>query len=125
MKFQIKVDPRTNIIKRAKFKSVGCGSAIAAASYLTTVVHNMSIADAALVPNTRIAKELHLPIAKLHCSRLAEDALKAAIKNYEERRASMSEEEVHETLEDESVERDHFKEKFMEQEYTDDVSPPT
>jgi len=83
MKLQIKVDPKTNIIKDTCFKTFGCGSAIASSSYSTELIKNMKLEDAGKVSNMNIAKELNLPPVKLHCSMLAEDAIKSAIKNYQ------------------------------------------
>jgi len=82
MKLQIRVDPTSNTISDVKFKTFGCGSAIASSSYLTELVRGMSLDDAARIRNTDIAKELCLPPVKLHCSMLAEDAIKSAINNY-------------------------------------------
>jgi len=82
MKLQIRVDPNNNTISDVKFKTFGCGSAIASSSYLTELVRGMSLDQAAKIRNTDIAKELCLPPVKLHCSMLAEDAIKSAINNY-------------------------------------------
>lgn len=82
MKLQIRVDPNTNTIADVKFKTFGCGSAIASSSYLTELVRGMTLEQASRVKNTEIAKELCLPPVKLHCSMLAEDAIKSAINNY-------------------------------------------
>lgn len=82
MKLQIRVDPNTNTISDVKFKTFGCGSAIASSSYLTELVRGMTLEEAGRVRNTEIAKELCLPPVKLHCSMLAEDAIKSAISNY-------------------------------------------
>ncbi|KAL6712836.1 iron-binding protein [Lecanora helva] len=82
MKLQIQVDPKTNTISDVKFKTFGCGSAIASSSYLTELVRGMTLEDAGKVRNTEIARELCLPPVKLHCSMLAEDAIKSAISNY-------------------------------------------
>jgi len=82
MKLQIRVDPTNNTISDVKFKTFGCGSAIASSSYLTELVRGMRLDDAAKIKNTEIAKELCLPPVKLHCSMLAEDAIKSAISNY-------------------------------------------
>jgi Fe-S cluster assembly scaffold IscU len=83
MKLQIRVDKETNTISEVKFKTFGCGSAIASSSYLTELVRGMSLEDAGRIKNTEIAKELCLPPVKLHCSMLAEDAIKSAIKDYQ------------------------------------------
>jgi len=82
MKLQIRVDPNNNTISDVKFKTFGCGSAIASSSYLTELVRGMTLEEAGRVRNTEIAKELCLPPVKLHCSMLAEDAIKSAISNY-------------------------------------------
>ncbi|EWC46473.1 hypothetical protein DRE_04196 [Drechslerella stenobrocha 248] len=86
MKLQIRVDESTGRISDVKFKTFGCGSAIASSSYLTELVRGMSIEDAGKIKNTEIAKELCLPPVKLHCSMLAEDAIKSAIKDYKSKR---------------------------------------
>ena len=82
MKLQIKVNPLTNIIEDAKFKTFGCGSAIASSSYATQYIKNMNLDEAKNVNNATIAKHLKLPPVKLHCSMLAEDAIKMAINDY-------------------------------------------
>lgn len=82
MKIQIRVDPNSNTISDVKFKTFGCGSAIASSSYLTELVRGMSLDKASQIKNTDIAKELCLPPVKLHCSMLAEDGIKAAISDY-------------------------------------------
>ncbi|KAF8456521.1 NifU-like N terminal domain-containing protein [Terfezia claveryi] len=82
MKLQIRVDPNTNEIIDVRFKTFGCGSAIASSSYLTEMVRGMRIEEAEKIRNTEIARELCLPPVKLHCSMLAEDAIKSAIKDY-------------------------------------------
>ncbi|KAK3347255.1 NifU-like N terminal domain-containing protein [Lasiosphaeria hispida] len=82
MRLHIKVDPDTQVISDVKFKTFGCGSAIASSSYLTELVRGMTLDQASKVKNTEIAKELCLPPVKLHCSMLAEDAIKSAISNY-------------------------------------------
>ena len=82
MKLQIRVDPSTNTISDVKFKTFGCGSAIASSSYLTELVRGMTLEQAGQIRNTEIAKELCLPPVKLHCSMLAEDAIKSAIKDF-------------------------------------------
>jgi len=87
MKLQIRVDEATGKISDVKFKTFGCGSAIASSSYLTELVRGMTIDDAGKIKNTEIAKELCLPPVKLHCSMLAEDAIKSAIKDYRGKRS--------------------------------------
>ena len=82
MKLQIKVNVETNIIEDAVFKTFGCGSAIASSSYASEVIKNMSIDEAKNLTNKVIAQHLKLPPVKLHCSMLAEDAIKAAVNDY-------------------------------------------
>ncbi len=82
MKVQIKVNPLTNVIEDAKFKTFGCGSAIASSSYATEYIKNMNLDEAKNVNNATIAKHLKLPPVKLHCSMLVEDAIKMAINDY-------------------------------------------
>ena len=86
MKLQIQVNPETNEIVDAKFKTFGCGSAIASSSLATEWVKGKSIDQAMSVQNTEIVEELSLPPVKIHCSVLAEDAIKAAISDYKSRR---------------------------------------
>lgn len=81
MRLQIKVDDN-GIIEDAKFKTYGCGSAIASSSMVTTMLKGMTLSEAEEIKNTYIAEELALPPVKIHCSVLAEDAIKAAIKDY-------------------------------------------
>ena len=83
MKLLIKVNPETQVIEDAKFKTFGCGSAIAASSLATEWVRGKSVEDAGKLQNTEIVDELSLPPVKIHCSVLAEDAIKAAIKDYQ------------------------------------------
>ena len=84
MKLQIEVGS-DGIIRDAKFKTFGCGSAIASSSLITTMIKGMSLQDAEEIKNSEIAQELSLPPVKIHCSVLAEDAIKAAIKDYREK----------------------------------------
>ena len=86
MKLQIQVNPETNEIVDAKFKTFGCGSAIASSSLATEWVKGKSIDQAMSIQNTQIVEELSLPPVKIHCSVLAEDAIKAAISDYKSRR---------------------------------------
>ncbi|ORX55651.1 iron sulfur cluster assembly protein 1 [Hesseltinella vesiculosa] len=86
MKLQIKVDDDTGKIVDVKFKTFGCGSAIASSSFMTERVRGLTLDEAGQIKNTEIAKELCLPPVKLHCSMLAEDAIKAAIKDYRSKR---------------------------------------
>ena len=79
MRLQIKVNPETQVIEEAKFKTFGCGSAIASSSLATEWVKGKTIAEAMTISNTDIVKELALPPVKIHCSVLADDAIRAAI----------------------------------------------
>jgi len=85
MRLQIKVND-DGVIEDAKFKTYGCGSAIASSSLLTEWVKGKSLEEAAEIKNTEIAQELELPPVKIHCSVLAEDAIKAAITDYKEKK---------------------------------------
>jgi len=82
MRLQIEVDETTGIIKDAKFKTFGCGSAIASSSYATEWLKGKSVNEALTIDNMAIVEELALPPVKIHCSVLAEDAIKAAINDY-------------------------------------------
>ena len=82
MKLQIKVDNDTGIITDAKFKTYGCGSAIASSSLVTEWVKGKTLDEAGSIKNSQIAEELALPPVKIHCSILAEDAIKAAVEDY-------------------------------------------
>ena len=84
MKLQILVDDNDKIID-AKFKTFGCGSAIAASSLATEWIKNKSVDEASMIQNTEIVEELSLPPVKIHCSVLAEDAIKAAIRDYQQK----------------------------------------
>ena len=86
MRLQIKVDDN-GIIEDAKFKTYGCGSAIASSSLVTEWVKGKSLEEASQIKNTEIAEELALPPVKIHCSVLAEDAIKAAINDYKEKQS--------------------------------------
>jgi nitrogen fixation protein NifU and related proteins len=86
MKLQIKVDPKTGLIEDAKFKTYGCGSAIASSSVVTEWVKGKTLDQALSIKNTQIAEELALPPVKIHCSILAEDAIKAAVRDYKAKR---------------------------------------
>ena len=85
MKLQIKVDNDTGIITDAKFKTYGCGSAIASSSLITEWVKGKTLDEAGSIKNSEIAEELALPPVKIHCSILAEDAIKAAVNDYRNR----------------------------------------
>ncbi|MED6149850.1 iron-binding protein [Stylosanthes scabra] len=87
MKLQIKVDEKTGKIVDARFKTFGCGSAIASSSVATEWVKGKQMEEVLTIKNTEIAKHLSLPPVKLHCSMLAEDAIKAAVKDYEAKRS--------------------------------------
>ena len=82
MKLQIKVNPESGVIEDAKFKTYGCGSAIASSSLVTEWVKGKTIDEASSIKNSQIAEELALPPVKIHCSILAEDAIKAAVEDY-------------------------------------------
>ena len=86
MKLQIRVED--GVIKDAKFKTFGCGSAIASSSLATEMIKGMSLDEAAEIKNTQIVEELNLPPVKIHCSVLAEDAIKAAIDDYRKKRGA-------------------------------------
>ena len=86
MKLQVKVNPLTGIIEDAKFKTFGCGSAIASSSLATEMLKGKTVDEALEIRNTAIVNELSLPPVKIHCSVLAEDAIKAAIMDYKKKR---------------------------------------
>ena len=86
MKLQIQVDDDNKIVD-AKFKTFGCGSAIAASSLATEWIKNKTVDEASMIRNTEIVEELSLPPVKIHCSVLAEDAIKAAIRDYQQKNA--------------------------------------
>ena len=85
MKLQIKVNPVTGVIEDARFKTYGCGSAIASSSLVTEWVKGKTLDEAASIKNSEIAQELALPPVKVHCSILAEDAIKAAVSDYKQK----------------------------------------
>jgi len=85
MRLQIRVNAETGIIEDAKFKTFGCGSAIASSSLATEWLKGKTLEDAMEIKNTEIVEELALPPVKVHCSVLAEDAIRAAIKNYQDK----------------------------------------
>jgi Fe-S cluster assembly scaffold IscU len=89
MKLQIKVNPQTNVIEDAKFKTFGCGSAIASSSLATEWVKGKTIDEALAIKNTEIVKELALPPVKIHCSVLAEDAIRAAIGDWKKKQEAV------------------------------------
>jgi Fe-S cluster assembly scaffold IscU len=86
MKLQVKVNPETGVIEDAKFKTFGCGSAIASSSLATEWLKGKTVDQALEIKNTDIVNELSLPPVKIHCSVLAEDAIKAAISDYKSKR---------------------------------------
>jgi nitrogen fixation protein NifU and related proteins len=85
MKLQLKIND-AGVIEDARFKTFGCGSAIASSSYVTELVKGKTLADALQIKNTQIVEELALPPVKIHCSVLAEDAIKAAISDWKKRK---------------------------------------
>jgi nitrogen fixation NifU-like protein len=91
MKLQIKVDPVSGIIEDAKFKTFGCGSAIASSSLATEWLKGKTVDQALEIKNTEIVNELSLPPVKVHCSILAEDAIKAAIQDYKQKAVAATE----------------------------------
>src|SRR6195256_2314649 len=88
MRLQIRVNPETTVIEDAKFKTFGCGSAIASSSLATEWVKGKTIDQALAIKNMDIVKELSLPPVKIHCSVLAEDAIKAAISDYKKKQSA-------------------------------------
>src|ERR1700691_3006992 len=91
MKLQVKVDPATGIIEDGKFKTFGCGSAIASSSLATEWLRGKTVDQALEIKNTDIVNELSLPPVKIHCSVLAEDAIKSAIEDYRKKQAARRE----------------------------------
>ena len=91
MKLQIKINPETNIIEDAKFKTFGCGSAIASSSLATEWLKGRTVDEALQIKNIEIVKELNLPPVKIHCSVLAEDAIKAAVRDYQAKQGATEE----------------------------------
>jgi nitrogen fixation NifU-like protein len=94
MKLQVKVNPETGVIEDAKFKTFGCGSAIASSSLATEWLKGKTVDQALEIKNTDIVNELSLPPVKIHCSVLAEDAIKAAIGDYKKKQAARNPEAV-------------------------------
>ena len=88
MKLQMKINPETQVIEEAKFKTFGCGSAIASSSLATEWVKGKTIDEALAIKNTEIVKELSLPPVKIHCSVLAEDAIRAAIGDWKKKQSA-------------------------------------
>ena len=91
MKLQVKVNPETGVIDDAKFKTFGCGSAIASSSLATEWLKGKTVNEAMGIKNTEIVEELALPPVKVHCSVLAEDAIKAAISDYKKKQGVKTE----------------------------------
>jgi nitrogen fixation NifU-like protein len=91
MRLQIRVNPDTQVIEEAKFKTFGCGSAIASSSLATEWIKGRTVDDALTVKNTEIVKELSLPPVKIHCSVLAEDAIRAAIGDWKKKNVAADE----------------------------------
>ncbi len=87
MRLQLKINPETEIVEDAKFKTFGCGSAIASSSLVTEWVKGKTIDEAMALQNTQIVEELNLPPVKIHCSVLAEDAIKSAIADFRKKKA--------------------------------------
>lgn len=86
IKLQIKVDPETNVITDSKFKAFGCGAAIASSALITKMVQGKTLDEARAIKNSDVASELSLPPVKIHCSVLAEEAVKNAIKDYKSKK---------------------------------------
>ncbi len=85
MKLQLKINPDTEVIEDARFKTFGCGSAIASSSYVTELVKGKTVEEAYGIKNSEIVQELSLPPVKIHCSVLAEDAIKSAVSDWRDR----------------------------------------
>jgi nitrogen fixation NifU-like protein len=90
MRLQIRVNPETNVVEEAKFKTFGCGSAIASSSLVTEWVKGKTIDEALTLKNSQIVEELNLPPVKIHCSVLAEDAIKSAIADFRKKQSVRS-----------------------------------
>ena len=88
MRLQIKVNPETGVVEDAKFKTFGCGSAIASSSLITEWVKGKTLDEAMGIKNSQIVEELNLPPVKIHCSVLAEDAIKSAISDFRKKQAA-------------------------------------
>ena len=91
MRLQIRVNPETNVVEEAKFKTFGCGSAIASSSLVTEWVKGKTIDEALSLKNSQIVEELNLPPVKIHCSVLAEDAIKSAIADFRKKQQARRE----------------------------------
>jgi nitrogen fixation protein NifU and related proteins len=94
MRLQIRVNPETNVVEDAKFKTFGCGSAIASSSLVTEWVKGKTVDEALSLKNSQIVEELNLPPVKIHCSVLAEDAIKSAIADFRKKQQGRREEDV-------------------------------
>jgi nitrogen fixation NifU-like protein len=94
MRLQIRVNPETGIVEDAKFKTFGCGSAIASSSLVTEWVKGKTLDEAMGIKNSQIVEELNLPPVKIHCSVLAEDAIKSAIADFRKKQAARGKEEA-------------------------------
>ena len=88
MRLQLRINPETDVIEDAKFKTFGCGSAIASSSLVTEWVKGKTVGEAMALKNTQIVEELNLPPVKIHCSVLAEDAIKSAIADFRAKQAA-------------------------------------
>jgi nitrogen fixation NifU-like protein len=88
MRLQLRINPETDVVEDAKFKTFGCGSAIASSSLVTEWVKGKTVEEAMALKNTQIVDELNLPPVKIHCSVLAEDAIKSAIDDYRKKKAA-------------------------------------
>lgn len=91
MRLQLKINPETGVIEDAKFKTFGCGSAIASSSFATELIKGKTVEEAQQLKNTTIVQELNLPPVKIHCSVLAEDAIKAALEDYSKKQEHVKE----------------------------------
>jgi nitrogen fixation NifU-like protein len=94
MKLQLKINPETEIIEDARFKTFGCGSAIASSSYVTELVKGKTVTEAYQIKNSQIVQELSLPPVKIHCSVLAEDAIKSAVADWRSKSTNGKKEEA-------------------------------
>src|SRR4249920_2177158 len=94
MKLQMKINPETNVVEEAKFKTFGCGSAIASSSLVTEWVKGKTLDEAMALKNSEIVEELNLPPVKIHCSVLAEDAIKSAIADFRKKQAARGQEDA-------------------------------
>src|SRR5204863_1240830 len=109
MKLQVKVNPESGVIEDAKFKTFGCGSAIASSSLATEWLRGKTVDEALQIKNTDIVNELSLPPVKIHCSVLAEDAIKAAISDYKQKQGTSTEVTEAHSLPSAYGERNNFR----------------